>query len=227
MLRNLRLENAMGHECDMTVRCPELRSVTIYHGHNLDEDWIKDMLASAPLLRTFDSFECQTTVSFAIAGPFLEFIDLHRNVCIRSLSVWAPRLRHLGLQACVSLKRIDFPETHPLATQFPLPAAPTIFEVNAKNARLGSTALQALRSNPRARRSTAFHGMQPDTSDDEMNLQRLYDFGARHPENFDEMGIDDIDDHDDDSYGEYADYHDDDDYESGDGESASDEEEEF
>ena len=87
---------------------------------------------------------------------------LRRTDCLGALSVWAPRLRHLGLQAAYSLEVLEFPETHPVySRELPASHVPTPFGVNTMNSCLGEAAKNALRANPRARRAAAAHRGMP------------------------------------------------------------------
>ena len=159
-LRELEMQN-VPEDCEICVRCPELRKVAIryYPG---DEGWVQAMLDHAPKLRTFDSYKLQRARQLQFAGPELELIDLHRTDCLGALSVWAPRLRHLGLQAAYSLEVLEFPETHPVySRELPASHVPTPFGVNTMNSCLGEAAKNALRANPRARRAAAAHRGMP------------------------------------------------------------------
>ena len=67
------------------------------------------------------------------AGNSLRVINLHRSDCLRKISVWAPNLEHLGLQACYDLECINLQRAHPvLGRDLPKWHRPTHFTVNTR-----------------------------------------------------------------------------------------------
>ena len=139
-LELLRMQNVPNH-CDVVVTLPRLRKVTI-HYFSGDCTWVQDMLDVASALECFESYKLWTnSISMlTFAGPQLRSIDIHRSDSLEGVSIWAPRLGYLGLQACYSLQSIVFPETHALASTLPAGFRPTNFEVNTANAGLGMQA---------------------------------------------------------------------------------------
>ena len=78
--------------------------------------------------------------------------------------MWAPRLEHLGLQACYALDHIAFPDTHLLSAKLPDGFTATPFAVNTANACLSRRAAKALKANPRARPARSAHSAMPTES---------------------------------------------------------------
>jgi hypothetical protein len=71
------------------------------------------------------------------ASNELTSIDLHRSDSLEWLTLWAPNLRSLGLQACYGLDHIAFLETHPFAARLPSGHAGPLLQVSTLNSNLG------------------------------------------------------------------------------------------
>lgn len=141
-LRSLQLQN-VPESCDLVIRCPELRDVSLHYWRADEKPHVvADMLAAATKLETFDSYKLWSNGALRFASNELTSIDLHRTDSLQALSIWAPKLTHLGLQACYSLDKLEFLTEHPLAAQLPAGfacAAP--LRVVTENANLGPEAL--------------------------------------------------------------------------------------
>ena len=112
------------------------------------------MLRAATGLVAFDSYKLWVHEPLTFASNELRSIDVHRADALPGLSIWAPNLQDLGLQACYGLEFLEFPETHAtLSALLPRSHEPTTFDVNTQNANLGRAAAAALARNPRARSS--------------------------------------------------------------------------
>ena len=157
-LRSLQLQN-LPNSCDIEVVCPELRTVTLHYWQAHGKPHVVDnMLRAATKLEVFDSYKLWSNQRLCFASPALRSIDLHRADCLRSLSIWAPKLTTLGLQACYSLESIEFLPTHPLAEAAPAgPACRAPLRVCTTNANLGAAAARALREHPRVAKSGLAH----------------------------------------------------------------------
>jgi hypothetical protein len=137
-------------DCEVTVQLPQLKEMTLHYYSGEDGTWINDMLATATKLERFDSYKLRSfrTPELYFAGNDLRYICLHRAECLESLTVYAPKLEHLSLQACYGLDGdLTILETHPNFTR-PPGALSTIF-VNGTNACLSQSILQILQNNPR------------------------------------------------------------------------------
>ena len=161
-LRTLKLQN-VPEDCDLQVVLPELRAVSLQYWMAHGKAHVVDnMLAAATKLESFDSYKLWSNRRLVFASPALRAIDLHRADPLESLSVWAPNLTSLRLQACYSLDVIEFPATHALAATLPAgPACRAPLKVDTANACLGPTAVAALRAHPRVVKSRASHAREP------------------------------------------------------------------
>ena len=90
---------------------------------------------------------------------------------LASLSIWAPNLKFLDLQACYSLEELVFPDTHSLASELPASHTPTDFEVNIENANLSAEAMAALDANPRV---LDVLDPEPDTTNPMAAMQAMF-----------------------------------------------------
>ena len=116
-----------------------------------NESSIREMLATATKLESFNSYKLRSNQHLDFASPELTSIDLHRSDTLSSVSIWAPKLIHLGLQACYNLQNIEFLDSHPLSSKLPTSfacRAPLV--VNTANALLSFRAKRALHDHPRA-----------------------------------------------------------------------------
>ncbi|KAL7440620.1 hypothetical protein ACHAXM_007383 [Skeletonema potamos] len=149
-------------ECEVTVQLPHLKEMTLHYYSGEDGTWINDMLATATKLERFDSYKLRSfnTPELHFAGNDLRYIRLHRAECLESLSVYAPKLEELSLQACYGLRGyLTILETHPNFTR-PQGAPSTIF-VNGTNACLSPSILRTLQNNPRVRFDDDGHSSNP------------------------------------------------------------------
>ena len=140
-------------ECDITVLLPELKDFTMhYYGPADNMSWMNKMLATAKKLRTFDSYKLRVGPDLLFASNDLESIRLHRAEFLESVSVYAPKLRELNLQACYGLDgELDILESHPNFTSpHPGERSARPFVVNTTNACISPSIANVLRSEPRA-----------------------------------------------------------------------------
>lgn len=148
-IRTLRMQN-VPEDCELTVKLPELRQVEVHYWSG-NESSIREMLATATKLESFNSYKLRSNQHLDFASPELTSIDLHRSDTLSSVSIWAPKLIHLGLQACYNLQNIEFLDSHPLSSKLPTSfacRAPLV--VNTANALLSFRAKRALHDHPRA-----------------------------------------------------------------------------
>jgi hypothetical protein len=137
-------------DCDLTVLLPELKQFSMhYYGPSDDEQWIHDMLRTAKKLESFDSYKLRVGPSLSFASNDLISIDLHRAECLRSLTLYAPKLRELRLQACYGLDgHLRILDSHPDFER--PPGQPSSFFVNTTNACVSRSIAQTIESHPRA-----------------------------------------------------------------------------
>ena len=135
-------------ECDITVELPKLKSFSMYYYGPVDnERWIHTMLNTATSLVSFDSYKFRICSQLKFAGNDLQNIRLHRAECLERVSIYAPRLKDLSLQACYDISEVELLDTHP---NFPRPPGRgSNFTVNTTNASINQTIARALENNPR------------------------------------------------------------------------------
>lgn len=158
-IRFLRLQN-VSDSCDMEIVLPHLRKVTV-HFWSGPPSVIQTMLDTATLLESFDSYKLWSNDHLRFASAALTSIDLHRSDSLSSLSIWAPQLTYLGLQACYSLDKIEFPSTNLLAVLQPPFICESPLVVNTANANIGRNACRALREHPRSIPAMTKHDGMP------------------------------------------------------------------
>jgi hypothetical protein len=158
-LRHLRMQN-VPDDCELTLELPELRSVSIHFLRGADEV-VNEMLARATRLEKFDSYKLWVDELHLASNELVE-VDLHRSDSLDTLTLYAPNLRKLGLQACYGLETLTFRASHPtLSAQLPPGHTPPPLEVNTTNANLGAAARRALRSHPHVVKSRTRHQGMP------------------------------------------------------------------
>ena len=148
-IEELELQN-IPDECELSVKLPNLKNISFYYYSGDDGEWVNEMLATATKLERFDSykFRVYSPPTLHFASNELRYIRLHRAECLHSLSVYAPKLETLSLQACYGLDGdLTILETHPNFTR--PPGRPSTFLVDGTNACLSPSILQTLRNNPR------------------------------------------------------------------------------
>jgi hypothetical protein len=138
-------------ECVLTVQLPQLKSFTMhYYGPTKNEQWFHDMLCTAKRLRTFDSYKLRIYPQIHFAGNDLQSIRLHRAECLTHLSIYAPNLVNLNLQACYDLADGDVTilDSHPNFTRPPTGSG-SKFTVDTTNACLNQSIIRTFQSHPR------------------------------------------------------------------------------
>jgi hypothetical protein len=158
-LRSLRLQN-VPNECELVLALPQLRDVTVHFWGGGDEP-INAMLEAATQLESFDSYKLWVE-ELNFASNHLLSVDVHRSDSLERMTLWAPNLQRLGLQACFGLQDLAFLPTHALAAALPEGYVCTNpLEVNTTNANLGQGARRAIREHPRTVKSRAAHQGMP------------------------------------------------------------------
>ena len=136
-------------DCDLTVLLPELRKFSMhYYGPADDEQWIHDMLRTAKKLQTFDSYKLRVGPDLCFASNDLVSIDLHRAECLNSLTIYAPKLQELRLQACYGLDgHFRILDSHPDFER--PPGQPSSFFVDTTYACISPAIAQTIENHPR------------------------------------------------------------------------------
>jgi len=136
-------------ECDVTVKLPKLKDFSMHYYSPDDGGWVHDMLATATKLERFESYKFRVyTSELRFASNDLRYIRLHRAECLESLSIYAPKLEYLNLQACYGMQgHLSILETHPNFTR--PPGNPSSFVVDVTNACISTSILHTLQSNSR------------------------------------------------------------------------------
>lgn len=135
-------------ECDVDIQLPLLEDLTVHYFRG-DGEVMQRMLDAAKNLRTFDSYKLWSNKDIEFASNSLTDIRLHRSDALSTITLWAPRLQHLNVQACYSLDEINILEDHELKSDLPEGFTPTRFQITTLNANLSPELLVELRRNPR------------------------------------------------------------------------------
>jgi len=114
------------------------------------ETWIHRMLASATQLQTFESYKLYVA-TLRFASNHLVRIKLHRSDILSELTIWAPALVELNLQACYDLERLHILEDHALNEHEPGNNTTRFspIQVDTTNACLSEQVVLTLQSNDR------------------------------------------------------------------------------
>lgn len=139
------------NECDFHVVIPTLRNVSIHHYEPCrDALPINNMLAAATRLEKFETYKLWVSNELTFAGNNLKIINLHRSDCLRKITIWAPSLEHLGLQACYDIDCVILLRAHPiLSKDLSKWHKPTNFTVNTRNCDISESALASLQESGR------------------------------------------------------------------------------
>jgi len=92
---------------------------------------------------------CRSNDDIAFASNDLTDVRLHRSDNLSSITLWAPRLLTLNVQACYSLEDIVILEDHVLSAGLPADFAPTRFQLLTLNANLPPLLKASLLAHPR------------------------------------------------------------------------------
>ena len=148
-LVDLELRN-IPKECKFHVVVPTLKNIWIHHyGGEHISGRINDMLAAATELEKFETYKLWVSEELRFAGNHLKTIDLWRSDGLPGISLWAPNLETLRLQACYAIKNIEMLESHQLAEMLPEGHEPTKIRVNTVNANISRKAMKALKRSGR------------------------------------------------------------------------------
>mmetsp|Transcript_30028 Transcript_30028/g.52715 ORF Transcript_30028/g.52715 Transcript_30028/m.52715 type:complete len:392 (+) Transcript_30028:44-1219(+) len=158
ILRKVRLKN-VPDDCELEIVLPTLLDFSIQFWRG-DSKIINDMLKAAKNLIRFDSYKLWVDELHFASNRLLE-IDLHRSDSLQEISIWAPYLRALGLQACYSLNRIKILKNHRLKKHLPKNYKESVFEVQTRNAVLSKEAAADLKRNPRVKFGGFAHAGMP------------------------------------------------------------------
>jgi len=210
-VQSLRMQN-VPDECDLTIELPNLKSVSIHFLGDCDEV-INTMLEHATSLERFDSYKLWVGELHFASNELVE-VDLHRSDSLETLTLYAPNLRRLGLQACYGLNRLTFRTSHPtLSSGLPANGTPPPLEVNTTNANLGRHARRALLEHPSVVQSRRRHEGMPteamfagmgsrdddeedddDDEDEDEGDEDEYEYGEDDEDGDDDDGGDDVED---------------------------------
>ncbi|KAG7372358.1 hypothetical protein IV203_018501 [Nitzschia inconspicua] len=145
-LVDLTMQN-IPEECQLTVLLPELKTFGMYFYGPEDDSWIHEMLATSTKLVTFDSYKLTIGPKATFAGNNLESINLRRAERLHSLTIYAPNLNHLSLQASYNFDgTFTILDSHP---KFEPVQSQSHFVVNISNACISPAVERTLQSNPR------------------------------------------------------------------------------
>jgi hypothetical protein len=149
-LKSLEMQNIPDY-CEIEVIAPELLDFTMnYYGPTNDESWMNSMLESTTKLHSFESYKLRVG-ELSFASNDLEVVKLHRAELLQHLSLWAPALRHLHLQACYDLEELEILEDHKLSSARTRGSdGMSTFTVDSTNACLSNAVIQELSNNRRA-----------------------------------------------------------------------------
>jgi len=153
LLETVELQN-VPEDCQLDIVLPELKDFSMhYYGPADDEDdeWIHAMLQAATKLVSFDSYKLIVGPHLYFASNDLESIRLHRAEFLSDLTVYAPRLQSLNLQACYGFDgNLRILDRHAqLSKDLPRNFQQTKFEVVTTNSCLSNSAQATLESHPR------------------------------------------------------------------------------
>ena len=151
-LTDLELRN-IPNECNFKVVVPTLKNISIQFltpEEGGRSNYINEMLEAAQMLEKFDSYKLWVG-DLKFASNHLEIIDLHRSDGLETLSIWAPNLKQLGLQACYEIESIKILKEHPtLSAALPEGHKPSTFTVNTLFANISKDAMRALKKSGRS-----------------------------------------------------------------------------
>lgn len=94
----------------LTFTAPKLRCISFdyitYESEDIDKD-LTNSLSSSPHLETFSSYKLRGLSSLGpLYMPSLEDITLYRAECLRSLKLYAPRMKQLNLRAAYDISKV-------------------------------------------------------------------------------------------------------------------------
>ena len=146
LVQELMFQN-INRDCDLTVLLPNLKDFTIFYYECADYTWLKDALTTAKKLESFDSYKLWVGPALRFASNDLISLRLHRADILSEISIYAPRLAELNLQACYDIERIHILEEHP---DFSRPSGkPSTIIVETTNAVIPPKLAKMLVNHPR------------------------------------------------------------------------------
>ena len=165
-LRDLILQNVPG-DCVLEVVLPSLKDVKIHYYDNFETgtEIINAMLEAATGLVSFDSYKLQVDGQLMFASNRLADVSIRRSDCLGGVSLWAPRLVNLSLQACYALESVELLADHPLKAGLPEShAVTTNIPVNLVNACVTPEVQSYLEAHPRVGTVAGLEGDDTDYS---------------------------------------------------------------
>jgi hypothetical protein len=144
-LKSLEMKN-IPENCDIEIIAPELVDFTMHFYGPAVGRWLNTMLKSATKLQSFESYKLRVEELF-FASNDLRVVNLHRAELLEFLSLWAPKLQHLSLQACYNFEKLEILRDHALNSPACMPMSK--FTVDSTNANLSNQVVQELGNNPR------------------------------------------------------------------------------
>lgn len=161
MLTSLKIINAGDiHESEFMVECGKLREIDMQYVHARTAQ-INKMLAASTSLVSFSSYKLQCfegTLKFQ--SNALTNIRVHRNDCLRNVSIWAPQLQSLTLQAVYDLQKVTILDSHDtLLAKLPTNFTFSKFDVDLTNCCLNNRLVRYLENHPRI---TDVYGLDDD-----------------------------------------------------------------
>ena len=148
-LEDVEMQN-IPDDCKIEALLPTLKNFSFQYGSG-SGNWVNKMLKMATKLERFDSYKFGVGRHITFASNELKFIRLHRCESLQSLTVYAPRLEHLSLQACYYFNgKLTIEEKHPkLSRELPTDFKPSMIEVEITNAGLSTKVQKTLKEHPR------------------------------------------------------------------------------
>ena len=114
---------------------------------------------------SFDSYKLQVDGQLMFASNRLADVSIRRSDCLGGVSLWAPRLVNLSLQACYALESVELLADHPLKAGLPEShAVTTNIPVNLVNACVTPEVQSYLEAHPRVGTVAGLEGDDTDYS---------------------------------------------------------------
>ncbi|CAE8598647.1 unnamed protein product [Polarella glacialis] len=160
-LQELFLQN-IGDECELEIALPSLRDIKI-HYLETSTTTINKMLRMATGLVTFNTYKLIIDGELVFAGRELQTVKLHRSDCLSAVSIWAPQLLSLNLQACYAIQKVTILDEHEMKAQLPICSdVSRRIVVNLENASVPQRVIDYLLAHPRV---SQVEGIDDDEED--------------------------------------------------------------
>lgn len=147
------LQDVSPDVCEFNVSASNLKHLEIYFMTCEDITVINKMLTAATCLQVFKSRKLQVfgDQNLIFNSNNIKEIVLTRSDCLRGITLWAPRLKMLNLNACYDLEIIDILDDHALRSKLPDDIKFSKFTVDLTNVCRSDALLAYLNSNRRVR----------------------------------------------------------------------------